>query len=404
MAPRPKAGPGLRTGWTTGTCASVAAKAAAIGVETGTVPTQVEVALPSGQRVSFPVLVPEDDLLGSGPWKRAVVVKDAGDDPDCTNGAHVTATVALLGDVLPDGGGPLGGPAVGGPLGVVGVGGPLGGPAVGGPGVASAWLGPHLLLAGEGVGVVTKPGLGIAVGEPAVNPVPRKMIRLALEEVGPGPYAVEISVPSGQEMARHTTNERLGILGGISILGTTGIVRPFSTASWRASVVQQLDVAAAQGFKELALTTGSRSSQGAALLWPHLDPVCIVEVGDFTGVALKRAMHLGFERLHLAYMVGKLTKLASGTLMTHFHRSNVDTDFLASLALASGASQEVVRAASETATARHFLEACVQQGELSPLMLLCQKAKEQVERVTNGRAEVDVTLLGFDGSEVIARD
>lgn len=384
MAPRPKAGSGLRTGWTTGTCASVAAKAAAIAVETGSVPHKVEVALPSGQRITLPVVSPKGFSMLPPQWKRAVVVKDAGDDPDCTNGAHVTATVARLEDVFPGAHGSL-----------------LAGDAT--AGAASAWLGPHLLLAGNGVGVVTKPGLGIAVGEPAVNPVPRRMIQRALEEVGPGPYAVEISVPGGQEMARHTTNERLGILGGISILGTTGIVKPFSTASWRASVVQQIDVAAAQGFKELALTTGSRSSQGAASLWPHLEPVCIVEVGDFTGVALKRARHWKFTCIHLAYMVGKLTKLASGTLMTHFHRSNVDTDFLRSLALMAGASEEVVSAANQTATARHFLETCLRKGELAPLELLCQKAKEQVQGVLDGGAQVDVTLLGFDGHEVLAR-
>jgi cobalt-precorrin-5B (C1)-methyltransferase len=391
MTPRPKAGSGLRTGWTTGTCASVAAKAAAIAVETGLLPREAEVALPSGKRVALPVVEPGQDFpLLLPQWKRAVVVKDAGDDPDCTNGARVTATVARLKDLFPG----VDNSLVAGDV-------TPGGDVT--AGAASAWLGPHLLLAGNGVGVVSRPGLGISVGEPAVNPVPRRMIQRALEEVGPGPYAVEISVPGGQEMARHTTNERLGILGGISILGTTGIVKPFSTASWRASVVQQIDVAAAQGFRELALTTGSRSSQGAASLWPHLDPVCIVEVGDFTGVALKRAKHWGFTHIHLAYMVGKLTKLASGTLMTHFHRSNVDTDFLTSLALMAGACQEVVSAASETATARHFLETCLKKGELAPLELLCHKAREQVQGVLGGSAQVDVTLLAFDGHEVLAR-
>jgi len=184
---RPRA---LRTGWTTGTCASAAAGAAAQLLATGVRPSWVEVALPSGRRVTF--AVERSELTAD--CATAVVVKDAGDDPDVTHGAHLTATVAWRSQ----------------------------------PGIE--------LAGGEGVGVVTRPGLGLDVGGPAINPVPRRMITQAVTEVvGERGVRVVISVPDGERMARKTTNRRLSILVGISILGTTGIVRPFSTASWRAS-------------------------------------------------------------------------------------------------------------------------------------------------------------------------
>src|SRR5207248_5939627 len=191
---------GLRTGWTTGTCASAAAKAAAVGLTTGVRPEAVEVGLPGGERVTFPV-----EAGPSGEPCEAVVVKDAGDDPDCTDGARMTAACAFAaGAHGPDAGG-------------------------------------HDLRAGDGVGTITLPGLGLPVGAPAINPVPRRMILAALAEVTDVPLTVTVSVPGGQAMAERTSNARLGIVGGISILGTTGVVRPFSTAAYRASVVQQVD-------------------------------------------------------------------------------------------------------------------------------------------------------------------
>ena len=216
---------GLRTGFTTGTCASAAAKAAAIGLVTGTVPPKIEVGLPNGTRVGFPV--GNAGAVGQGGPSVAFVVKDAGDDPDCTDGAHMTASVSWL-----DG---------------------------------NAGRQFHELTGGPGIGTITKPGLGLAVGAPAINPVPRRMILAALSEVpglagSPGggrSVRVVFSVPDGEQMATKTSNERLGILGGISILGTSGIVRPFSTAAYRASVVQQVDVAAAQGEDTMVLCTGA---------------------------------------------------------------------------------------------------------------------------------------------------
>ena len=342
---------GLRTGWTTGTCASAAAKAAAIGLVTGTPPDEVDVALPSGRRVRF--------LVEAESPTRCVVVKDAGDDPDCTDGARMTAEVAEAG--------------------------------------AGA------LLAGPGVGTVTKPGLGLDVGTPAINPVPRRMIAAALAEVTGAPLAVTFSVPGGDEMAARTSNARLGIVGGISILGTTGIVKPFSTAAYRASVTQQIDVAAAQGESVVVLATGSRSEKAAMRLRPDLPEVCFVEVGDFTGTALRRAAADGIRHVVLVAMAGKITKLAAGVMMTHFHRSQVDGELLASVARETGSPAAVVAAATETATARHFFETAVAHGNVAPLQRVCALARTACEAHAGGKVDTEVVMVDFEGDVVVAR-
>jgi cobalt-precorrin-5B (C1)-methyltransferase len=347
---------GLRTGWTTGTCASAAAAAAAIGLRDGQAPDEITIALPDGRRVTFPV----EPSPRAVPNER-VVVKDAGDDPDCTDGAHVTALVEM---------------------------------ATAGSGVT--------LSAGPGVGTITLPGLGLPVGAPAINPVPRRMITQAVREITDAPVTVTISVPGGEAMAAKTTNERLGIVGGISILGTTGVVRPFSTAAYRASVVQQVDVAAAQGHAGIVLATGSRSEAWALR---HLDvaPVCVVEVGDFTGIALRRAASRGIRHAVFVGMAGKIAKLAAGVMMTHFHRSKVDTELLAEVARVAGAPQEIVAAATATATARHFFESCVEARVDAPLALLCARARESCVDHVAGALSVDVVMVDFDGDREVAR-
>jgi cobalt-precorrin-5B (C1)-methyltransferase len=232
------------------------------------------------------------------------------------------------------------------------------------------------------------------------------MIAAALAEV-PGAAAralvVTLSVPGGEAMAQRTTNGRLGIVGGISILGTTGIVRPFSTAAYRASVVQQIDVAAAQGEQVVALATGSRSERAALALLAGIDPVAVVEVGDFTGIALRRAAARGIGRVVFVGMAGKIAKLAAGVMMTHFHRSAVDTALLTEVAAAAGAPPAVVRAATETNTARHFFEACVGAGFVAPLALLCRRARAACEAHTAGGLVVEVVMVDFEGAAVVAR-
>jgi cobalt-precorrin-5B (C1)-methyltransferase len=250
---------------------------------------------------------------------------------------------------------------------------------------------------------VTKPGLGLDEGTPAINSVPRRMIAAALAEVTSTPLVVTFSVPGGDEMAARTSNIRLGIVGGISILGTTGIVRPFSTAAYRASVTQQIDVAAAQGESVVVLATGSRSEKAAMRLHPELAEVCFVEVGDFTGTALRRAAVDGIRHVVLVAMAGKITKLAAGVMMTHFHRSQVDGDLLASVARESGSPAAVVAAATETATARHFFETAMAHGDIAPLQRVCALARAACQAHTAGRVDTEVVMVDFEGDMVVAR-
>ncbi|CAN5878663.1 cobalt-precorrin-5B (C(1))-methyltransferase [soil metagenome] len=353
---RPRA---LRTGWTTGTCASAAAKAAACALRDQLPQEVVDVALPSGQRVSFAV----ESCTYTPALATAVVVKDAGDDPDVTHGAHLTVTVCRHD----------------------------------GPGV--------VLEGGEGVGVVTKPGLGIEVGAPSITGPPRAMITQAvgevvdLAEVG---VRVTVSVPGGEKMARKTTNARLGIVGGISILGTTGIVRPFSTASWRASVEQAVSVMAAQGERTVVLCTGGRTERGAMALLPELPEVCFVEVGDFTGAAIRRALSVDLQRVVFVGMAGKLAKLAAGVLMTHYTRSKVDLAFLGEITRAAGAAEPVVAEVAAANTGRHAYEIWEREGLLCAAGdELCTRVRGVLQRAGDGRLAADVAMVDFTGHRVV---
>ncbi len=353
---RPKA---LRTGWTTGTCASAAAKAATCALRDQQQQRAVEIGLPSGQRVGFAV----ESCTFSPATATAVIVKDAGDDPDVTHGAHLTVTVCEHDR----------------------------------PGV--------VLEGGEGVGVVTKPGLGLEVGGPSITGPPRAMITQAIGEVvdlAERGVRVVVSVPGGQRMARKTTNARLGIVGGISILGTTGIVRPFSTASWRASVEQAVSVMAAQGERTVVLCTGGRTEKGAMALLPDLPEVCFVEVGDFTGAAIRRALSVDLERVVFVGMAGKLAKLAAGVLMTHYTRSKVDLGFLGEITRAAGGSDLVVDEITAANTGRHGYEIWEREGLLRAAGdELCARVRAVLLRAGDGRLTADVAMVDFTGHRVV---
>ncbi|MGH6655809.1 MAG: cobalt-precorrin-5B (C(1))-methyltransferase [Actinocrinis sp.] len=386
-----RGGKALRSGWTTGTCSAAAAKAATLALTDGEPVARVEVTLPGKdgewqQRVTFDV--ERCEQIKPGIWQ-AVVVKDAGDDPDVTHGAHLTATVSWRAA-------------------------PYASAADGESGVSDA---PGIdLEGGEGVGVVTKPGLGLEVGGPAINPVPRAMIERAVREALSDASAAQgrrlnvvVSVPGGEIMARKTTNRRLGIIGGISILGTTGIVRPFSTASWRASVEQAVAVLAAQAgefdgpLPPLVLCTGGRTEKGAMKLLPGLPEVCFVEVGDFTGAALRRAVEHGVPRIAFVGMIGKLTKLASGILMTHYTRSSVDTDVLADITRRVTGDDELVARVSAANTARHAYEVWHDAGTLAACgSELCNQVGDVLERFIEGRASASVALVDFTGMNLAA--
>ena len=276
----------LRRGWTTGACATAAAKAAFTALLTGDFPDPVEIALPRGQRVSFALA---EAVLENG-VAMAGVVKDAGDDPDVTHGALVFARVSI-----------------------------------GSPGSGV------LFRAGPGVGTVTRPGLPIPPGEPAINPVPRAMIRTALAEVCPSPnVVVELSIPGGETLAAQTLNGRLGIIGGLSILGTTGIVVPYSCAAWIDTIHRGIDVARAIGLNHVAGSTGS-TSEAAIQALHGLPETALLEMGDFAGALLKYLRRHPVARVSIAGGVAKMTKLAQGRLDLHSKHGSADLPALAAL-------------------------------------------------------------------------
>jgi cobalt-precorrin-5B (C1)-methyltransferase len=287
--------PPLRRGWTTGTCAAAAAKAAYAALLTGAFPDPVEVTLPQGERPSFALAVTR---MGADS-ATAGVIKDAGDDPDVTHGALILATVRR---------------------------------GMPGSGV--------IFRAGEGVGIVTRPGLAIPPGEPAINPVPRQMIETAITEVAAaaqasGDVEVEIAIPGGGALAAKTLNGRLGIVGGLSILGTTGIVVPYSCSAWIHSIHRGIDVARAAGLAHIAGSTGA-NSEAAVQKLHALPETALIEMGDFVGGMLKYLSRHPVARVTIAGGVAKMTKLAQGMLDLHSKRGTVDLAALAALAEATG--------------------------------------------------------------------
>ena len=314
---------GKRKGHTTGANSAAAARAATLGLLTGEVPHAVETLLPNETRVTFRV----HDGKTDGKRAHAMCIKDAGDDPDCTHGAHLTADVVLL----------------------------------------EGQAGEVILNGGHGVGTITMAGLGLEVGGPAINPVPRRNIETNVREAGDAllkehGLEVTISVPDGEKMAKKTLNDRLGIIGGISILGTTGIVHPYSTAAFRASVVQGIEVAANQGQETVVLTTGGRTEKFVIASLPELASACFVQMGDFLGPALDSCEKEGIQHVIIGGMVGKLTKMAQGEVITHANRKAVNTDLLAELARACGAPDEICTEIAGAETARFAAEKMEELG------------------------------------------
>ncbi|MEU1026410.1 cobalt-precorrin-5B (C(1))-methyltransferase, partial [Streptomyces sp. NPDC005904] len=289
---------GLRSGWTTGACATAATTAAYTALLTGDFPDPVTITLPKGQTPAFALAAEER----TDTYAMAGIVKDAGDDPDVTHGALVRATVRRL----PPGSGVV-------------------------------------FKAGPGVGTVTRPGLPLDVGEPAINPVPRQLMRdhvtLVAERAGTtADVEITISVDHGEEIARSTWNPRLGILGGLSILGTTGIVVPYSCSAWIDSIRRGVDVARAAGRTHLAGCTGS-TSEKTVVAEHGLPEDALLDMGDFAGAVLKYVRRHPVERLTICGGFAKLSKLAAGHLDLHSARSQVDKGFLAELARAGGADE-----------------------------------------------------------------
>jgi cobalt-precorrin-5B (C1)-methyltransferase len=305
--------PNLRRGWTTGACATAAAKAAFCALCGGGFPDPVEITLPRGERVAFALA--ETGLTADA--ATVGIVKDAGDDPDVTHGALIRVTVRR---------------------------------APPGSGIA--------FRAGPGVGTITRPGLPLPPGEPAINPVPRQMIVAALAEIAtPADAVVEISVEHGEELAKRTLNARLGIVGGLSILGTTGIVVPYSCAAWIDSIHRGIDVARATGQRHVAGATGS-TSEAAVQALHGLPEVALIEMGDFVGGMLKYLRAHPVPRITVAGGVAKITKLAQGRLDLHSKRGEADFAALAALARDSGASEAAARRIAAANTVSEAFSVC----------------------------------------------
>ncbi len=368
---------GLRTGFTTGACAAAATRGACLALQ-GQTPSEVEIPLPAGFSASFKL----ESVRGNGSRAAASVIKDAGDDPDVTHGAEIRAEIELRRRA----------PANVGLEWTVSREGSVVRHLITGSAIE--------LRAGHGVGVVTRPGLGLPVGGPAINPVPRRMISRAARETltTPPPLVrITVSVKDGERLAKRTLNGRLGIVGGLSILGTTGVVRPYSTASWRASVVQAVDVAAAGGVDEIVASTGGRSETYARKLRPALPAVAFVEMGEFTGHLLKRARERGIAKVTLAGMIGKLSKIARGHFMTHVAGNQVDLNYLADLARLVGGSTHLAVKIEHANSARHVQELVLEHGLAGFFDAVAADARTACRNLIGDAPNVAVLLFDFDG-------
>jgi cobalt-precorrin-5B (C1)-methyltransferase len=343
----------LRRGWTTGTCAAAAAKAAFAALKTGEFPDPVGVTLPRGERPSFALAMTRADEGAA----TAGIIKDAGDDPDVTHGALICATVRA--------------------------------------GKAGAGVS---FRAGAGVGTVTRPGLPLPPGEPAINPVPRRMIEDAIAEVAAAAGCaadaeVEISIPGGEALAAKTLNGRLGIVGGLSILGTTGVVVPYSCSAWIHSIHRGIDVARAAGLTHVAGATGASSEAGVQKLH-GLPEIALIDMGDFVGGMLKYLRRHPLPRVTIAGGVAKMTKLAQGLTDLHSRRGEVDFAILAGFAMAAGASATMckrIKAANTAAEA--FVLAQAEGVALGDTV--ARAAKQTAMQVVEGH-DIAIEIVLFD--------
>ena len=345
----------LRRGWTTGACATAAAKAAYAALLHGDFPDPVEIILPRGERPAFALA--EAGFLADG-RATAGVVKDAGDDPDVTHGALIRATVRKL----PPGAG-------------------------------------LVFRAGEGVGTVTLPGLPLPPGEPAITPGPRAMIAAALAELagGAADAEVEIAIPGGEALAERTMNPRLGILGGLSVLGTTGIVRPYSGRAWFHSIHRGIDVARAAGLGHLAGATGATSESAVQALY-GLPEQALIDMGDFVGGMLKYLRAHPVARVTVAGGLAKLTKLAQGRLDLHSRRGAVDLAALAGLAQQHGADAALAALIARANTALEAFSLAAAEGVALPQAVATAARATAAAAVEGTGIAVDIALFDRDGA------
>jgi len=351
----------LRTGYTTGTSATAAAKAALLSIIKQTKIENVDVKLPKGSFIKIPIHLCQFDENRS----KCSVIKDGGDDPDVTHGAEIVVELSFtdkINEIEIDG--------------------------------------------GEGVGIVTKPGLGLELNKAAINPVPKKMINENLREII-DKYLLKkgirviISVPKGKELGPKTDNPRIGILNGISILGTSGIVIPFSTASYAASIRQNLDVAIAMGNDTVVLTTGGRSEDFAKKI-VDLPEHCFVQMGDFSGYTIQQCARKEIKKAYVVGFIGKLAKMAAGVKQTHVKGSKVDMNFLAELAKKCNANERIIESIKTANTARHVSEIIIENNVNGFFEEICNETYKHMRKHSEEKVPLDVILFDFDGN-ILAR-
>jgi len=347
----------LRTGFTTGTCAAAASKAGLLSILNQKKIDKVNVMLPKGNFLKISI----NSCVFDNNSARCSVIKDGGDDPDVTHGAEIFVDL-----------------------------------------VSTNKRGTIEIDGGKGVGTVTKPGLGLEINKPAINPVPKKMIKENLCEIGnkfleKNGIHVTISVPRGEELALKTDNPRLGIVNGISILGTSGIVIPFSTASFAAAIRQNLDVSIAMGNYTVVLTTGGRSEDFAKKV-VDLPDHCFVQMGDFSGYAIEQCAKKGIKKVYVVGFIGKLAKMASGIKQTHVKGSKVDMNFLSEIAQKCQAKNPVLEMIKKANTARHVSEIIMENKVEGFFETICKEVYRHMRNYSEKKFPIEVIMFNFDGS------
>ena len=348
----------MRTGYTTGTCATATAKAALVALITGEEQLTATINLPVGKSATIEM---QSCILKSN-YAEASTMKDAGDDPDATHGALITATVRWSKQ----------------------------------PGIK--------LEGGVAVGRVTKEGLPIPVGEAAINPVPRKMILETAEEVMRSfeihrGISITISVPDGEKIAEKTLNTRLGIIGGISILGTRGIVIPFSSSAYMASIIHAIKVARANGCDHVVISTGGRSEKYGMLQYPLLPEEAFIEMGDFVGFTLKQCKKQGIRTVSLVGMMGKFSKLAQGEMNVHSKSSSVDFHFLTEIAKKAGVKdRQLLHQVMKANTASQVGDLMLKHDYKTFFNIICQYCCENGLKEVGGGIEVETSLFTLKGA------
>ena len=359
--------PKLRSGYTTGVCAQAAAKGAVLMLMSQKTLKRVNIETPSGKKLNLQLV---GQKIGKD-FTRCGVVKDAGDDPyDATNGIKIYARAAFSKN----------------------------------PGIS--------IIGGRGIGKVTKPGLPVSVGEYAINPVPRKMITKEIRGTGyaclpvrqgvrgKNGFEVLISAPEGKKIAKRTFNPQIGIVGGISIIGTTGIVEPKSTEAYKVSLSLQLDVLKAQGYKKPALVLGYVGERFCKEEL-GLNPEAIIKIGDHVGFMLKECVKKGIKEVILAGYIGKLIKLTNNQFNTHIDQGDRRISTITKYARSCGAKKAVMEEISTQTTAEAAVAILQKNGLNKVFKIITRDIIAKINRLTNNKLRVRCVLLDLSGKPVV---